>query len=88
MVALPLRLDVGGVATINISLQAPRCLIMTIYKHRITSTVREILSERGMILIVKSKFENTHHELRGDGLVRMCAIHVQAALGSGWQHLA
>ena len=31
MVALPLRLDVGGIVTINILVQAPRCLIMTIY---------------------------------------------------------
>lgn len=37
MVALLLRLDVGGVTLfIDITVQAPRCLIMTIYKHRIT----------------------------------------------------
>ena len=46
MVALLLRLDVSGVAIfIYISFQAPHCLIMTIYKHRIT----EVQSESGEI---------------------------------------
>ena len=45
MVALPLRLDVGGVATINISLQAPRCLIMTIYKQNNKYSQRNIVRE-------------------------------------------
>ena len=48
MVALPLRLYVGGVTIlINISVQAPRCLIMSIYKHRITSTVKRNIVRQG-----------------------------------------
>ena len=48
MVALPLRLDVGGVTIlIDISFQAPRCLIMSIYKHRITSTVKRNIVRQG-----------------------------------------
>lgn len=40
MVALLLRLDVSGVTVfIHITVQAPCCLIMAIYKHNQSSTV-------------------------------------------------